>query len=276
MFLSASVILDRDFLGRRYAQIKQRYPVSMTNYWPYLRQRLDEVAERKCVFQRSFLPRLFGNRVPISQDLWCSPDNEKQLVIATRYVNCSTKLVSTNACHRFVMTRAWFSISVGSTLQQTGTDAVVTDAQEIIKDEIWSVSTRSLITLESRTFYVLEQTCEVIGRATASPRFGVGIQAQRELQTASFVPRVDWSDYVQTRLLPQGFHEVAPSPLLSLLRSPNVEDYDKGVSKLWLRRIYTEGMVGEYKRIIAERYVMASVVANRCVFVPFICVIPTG
>ncbi len=50
----------------------------------------------------------------------------------------------------------------------------VTDAREVIKDEVWcvDVATLDLDGNESRneSFYILEETCEVIGRPTSPAR----------------------------------------------------------------------------------------------------------
>lgn len=57
--------------------------------WPYLRVREAEVAQRRRIYEASFLPALlrrFGPADPISKYLWASPDSPRQLVIAVRYV----------------------------------------------------------------------------------------------------------------------------------------------------------------------------------------------
>lgn len=277
------MILDRSFLGQRYAQLEQEYPVSMTNYWPYLRRRREEMYQGKEAYNASLLAKVFGPWQPISERLWCSPDNEKQLGIALRYEEVNSLLCCQDfipLCCRFLLTRAWFVLSVGSPLHKTGLKIIIIDAQEVVKDEIWSVtisepSWESTSELESHTFYILEQTCEVIGR-TGDIKHSRILLRPPSWNTLSFIApttliipshsfslRVDWSDYVQTRLLPVGFHATPPPTLLTYLRWPNVEDYDKGVSRLWLRRIEKEGEVGAYKKVVAERYVMASVVGNR-------------
>jgi len=134
----------------------------------------------------------------------------------------------------------------------------VTDAREVIKDEVWcvDVATLDLDGNESRneSFYILEETCEVIGRPT-SPG---SEESTRHLQAL----RVDWSDYVQFRLLPAGFHSSPPEALCSHLKWTNAEEYDKGISKIWLKKIVNEGSLGLYKRRIAERYVLACVAGN--------------
>jgi hypothetical protein len=65
----------------------QNYPMSMTNMWPYLRQRQTELSTRKEAYARSFLAKFFWNISPISEHLWTSPDNDMQIVIALRCVS---------------------------------------------------------------------------------------------------------------------------------------------------------------------------------------------
>jgi hypothetical protein len=58
----------------------------MTNFWPYLRQREQEVLERKNAVMSSFLqPAFRGSSGLISERLWSSPDNEKQVTLALRF-----------------------------------------------------------------------------------------------------------------------------------------------------------------------------------------------
>jgi hypothetical protein len=58
----------------------------MTNFWPYLRQREQEVLERKNAVMNSLLqPAFRGPSGPISERLWSSPDNEKQVTLALRF-----------------------------------------------------------------------------------------------------------------------------------------------------------------------------------------------
>ena len=58
----------------------------MTNFWPYLRQREQEVLERKNAVMSSFLqPAFRGPSALISERLWSSPDNEKQVTLALRF-----------------------------------------------------------------------------------------------------------------------------------------------------------------------------------------------
>jgi len=140
---------------------------------------------------------------------------------------------------------------------------LVTDAREVIKSEVWCIDVATLDVggneVDKETFYVLEETCEVIGRPEPT---NSEVSVHHPQALANCALRVDWSDYVQFRLLPAGFHSSPPEPLRSHLKWTNAEEYDKGISKLWLKLIEREGPLGLYKRRVAERYVFACVVGN--------------
>lgn len=87
VYLSAAHILAQKYYGRRLDQIKKRHPQNMTNMWPYLRQRQNEVAFWRQAFQNSFVGRYSSalGIEPLSARLWTSPDDEKQVMVALRY-----------------------------------------------------------------------------------------------------------------------------------------------------------------------------------------------
>lgn len=87
--LSALHLLSRDYAGRRLNAILEQYPKNMTNFWPYLRLRMAEVSERRQAFKQSFLGRYTYSigYDPLTNHLWTSPDDEKQVDIATRFVS---------------------------------------------------------------------------------------------------------------------------------------------------------------------------------------------
>lgn len=60
----------------------------MTNFWPYLRLRMAEVSQRRYAFRQSFLGQYVDSLGydPLSAHLWTSPDDEKQVDIALRFV----------------------------------------------------------------------------------------------------------------------------------------------------------------------------------------------
>lgn len=137
-----------------------------------------------------------------------------------------------------------------------------------MKDEIWRISVETYestnASITKQTFYVLEPSCEVIGLPPASETHRIVADSLPPALMKSLSIRADWTDYIRYRSLPGGFHETAPPPLLSYLKWPNMEEYDKGISKLWLSRIAKEGNAGKYLKKVAERYIVACLVGNRC------------
>ena len=159
------------------------------------------------------------------------------------------------------MTRLWFELSIGSDHQDLHSWQVV-DVQELAKGEVWSVSCLSPSSA-METFYVLESTCEVIGRPSASSN----PNTTETRDFPSLPVRVDWSEYIFQRLLPQSAHDLPPPPLFQHIKWTNHEEYDKGISRHWLSRIAGEGAMGIAKHAVAERYVLACVVGNRLVYI---------
>ncbi|KAH9851565.1 hypothetical protein C2E23DRAFT_829735 [Lenzites betulinus] len=247
VYLSASSILARDYQGKRLdTEVMRKYSQAMTNMWPYLRVRKAEVANRRRIYEDSFLPRLFqrcGFGNPIAKRLWASPDKSKQLVIAMR----------------FVLTRAWFELSVG--ISSGGNDdptswlqGTVVDVQEVVKGEVWSVTLEHVRPRRQETLYLLEATCEVVGR----PSKTVSHATDEDPIHTGLPVRADWSAYI-TRWngSSSGQHS-----LLSQLKWACREEYDHGISTLWLKRTANEGELGAAKRQVARRYILASVVGN--------------
>ncbi|KAG1836361.1 hypothetical protein DFJ58DRAFT_865181, partial [Suillus subalutaceus] len=239
VYLSAAHILTQKYHGRRLNQIMKRHPQNTTNMWPYLRQRQNEMVFWKHAFRNSWVGRYHSSLGidPLSARLWTSADDEKQVVVAL-----SIKF-------RFILTRLWFTLSVGTNERDPSAwlKHTVEDAQEVVKGEIWAITIRDRNSLSE--FYVLESTCEVIGRALNTPK----------LEVYSSGLRADWSRYLSSHT---GV-SAGPRNLISEnLRWANYEEYDRGISRHWLRRISGEGNVGLSKKVVAERYVLACVVAN--------------
>jgi hypothetical protein len=110
-------------------------------------------------------------------------------------------------------------------------------------DEIWKITVQEGDGVS--TLLVLGLTGEPIGcqhLGQGSPRF----------------IRSDWRHYMES---PSSI--TTKHTLWENLRCANEEEFVKGISKLWMQGIEREGDVGATKRRVAERYVMASVVANR-------------
>lgn len=155
------------------------------------------------------------------------------------------------------MTKLWFWLSLGGSLQSPSwSHGSVTDAQEVIPGEVWSVKVGSSLHTDSENLYILAATCEVIGRVPSAVPM-----------SASFVTaRADWSQWIQEHVASANRQSLWDS-----LTWPNHEEYDKGISRLWLRRTEREGAIGEMKRIVARRYVMASLTANRYLVIFLAC-----
>ncbi|KAL5519947.1 hypothetical protein ACEPAG_1607 [Sanghuangporus baumii] len=254
VYLSAIPIITRNFGPRRFSQLSLKYNVSMTNFWPYLKRLRREVSGRRAVYATSFLSKFFGDRVPVADNLWACPDNDKQTTVALR----------------FLMTRLWFAISLNMVDTERVRNTIVIDAQEVVKDEIWRItvlvnSLRNAKDQRHSMFYVLESTCEVIGLpAAARDPSSITMNAlDSTVSSSSGRPflRTDWSDYIQHRISCAG-DETAQFPLLYYLKTTNAEEYKNGISTLWLKRTSKEEEVGEYKRKVAERYILACVVGN--------------
>lgn len=126
------------------------------------------------------------------------------------------------------------------------------DAQEIVQNEIWKITYRSLSLVE--TFYILEATCEVIGNSAICPDTSTSLVPQTNL-------RADWAAYIKSA---DSESDVEGHIGLSkCLQWSNHEEYDGGISKIWLKRIAGEGEVGSEKLKIATRYIFACVIGNR-------------
>jgi hypothetical protein len=135
--------------------------------------------------------------------------------------------------------------------EELNNDEIIADAQEVIEGEIWTITTRSLGL--STIIYVLETTCEVIGYLP-SP-----LSQDQSLLTMKTL-RADWSEYVVERLNQKDFQ---PPSLMERLVWTNHEEYERGISKLWLKTVSKDVELGIAKRLIAQRYILACVVANR-------------
>ncbi|KAH7910817.1 hypothetical protein BJ138DRAFT_1007994 [Hygrophoropsis aurantiaca] len=246
VYLSAAHILAQRYRGQRLKEVTTRYSPVMTNMWPYLLQRRAEVLSRRAAYKASFVGQYFGSFEPLSEHVWTSSDNEKQVSIALRVL----------------ITRLWFTLSVGGSGQDSSAwmKAVIIDVKEIVPGEIWAVTLKKLTenkTKKKETCYVLESTCEVIGHPPAVPTALKPDQATHENI------RADWSNYIAGVISSSRLSSTRPVPSISQqLKWANYEEFDRGMSKLWLQQIVTQGDTGVVKREIAERYIMASVVGN--------------
>ncbi len=147
------------------------------------------------------------------------------------------------------MTRLWFGLSTAVwSAKGVGTSwlhDVVTDMQEIVKGEIWYVTIRNFLSGRLHGFHVLEATCEVLG-------FMEGASSDDTL-------RADWAAYVRQRKE----NPDNKSPFFEAMRWADHAEYERGISRHWLRRTAQMGSQGAVLRMIAERYTLACVVGNR-------------
>ena len=240
------------------------YSPLIFNFWPYLRARETELTEQRGRYLLSYLHHFYKTFEPIDRGLCTSPDNPKQYAVAIRRVPSRFHLTNSEEYHiRFIMSRLWFAISKCPNPPDATSwlRPVVTTVRELVPNEIWEVTTTTTqgdITTKNETFYVLEPTCEVIGRPTAtfmSPSAGLP-DTQHRLPI-----RVDWSEYVNERIL--SLAEVPGKRLLDRVQWAHYEEYQSGISRHFLTRTQREGEVGELKRQVAEKYILASVVENR-------------
>ena len=150
------------------------------------------------------------------------------------------------------MTRVWFSLSVGTEcgrrVRTNWLHDTITDAVEIVKGEIWSVTVRNAISGYQQVFHVLEATCEVLGLA-----------GETRGDDEHLHVRLDWAGYIEKRKA----NPDSTSPLCDAMRWADHAEFDRGISRHWLSRTTQMGERGAALRMIAERYTLACVVGNR-------------
>ena len=167
-------------------------------------------------------------------------------------------------CPRFVMSRLCFAVSKYTSPSDPAPwlRSIVVSVRELVQNEIWEITTttavRGPVTAKEEIFYVLEPTCEVIGRPTViSPS-----PSETDPNRQGGLPiRVDWSGYVNDRIT--SLLEVPGKKLLDRVQWAHYEEYQNGISRHFLKQTLREGEVGDLKRLIAEKYILASVVENR-------------
>jgi hypothetical protein len=145
--------------------------------------------------------------------------------------------------YRFTLSRLWFTVSLFGDSGRHFLRELVSAVVRLAGDEIWKITAQEGDTVS--TLLVLGLTGEPIG-------------CQHLGQGSSRFIRSDWKLYMESASSVQ-----EKRCLWENLRCANEEEFAKGISKLWIQRIEREGDMGATKRRVAERYVMASVVANR-------------
>ncbi|KAF8073860.1 hypothetical protein FPV67DRAFT_1410683 [Lyophyllum atratum] len=234
-YISAVHRLNRSFSGRRLTEITKKYSQTTINFWPYLRRREEERLARHRAYQDSFLGRAIKGKTIISDRIWASPDNIKQAIVAAR----------------FLLTRFFFHVSIGLEMDEK---TMITDVQELVKEELWSIQIQS--SKCTQIFYVLEATCEVVGHPPPLPLCSEPTAPSAD----AFSIRADWAAYIDSYVLSS--RGTRPPSLMDHLKWTNHEEYDKGISRLWLSRTKLDGDIGVAKMLVAARYVLACVVSN--------------
>ncbi|KAH8824893.1 hypothetical protein DL96DRAFT_1611180 [Flagelloscypha sp. PMI_526] len=234
-YLSALHRLRHAFPGSRTEHILVSHNQNTTNFWPYLRKREYEATAAKLAYEASLLHDLFHPAPPISSILWTNPDSTSQI----------------NVVLRFLLSAVFVSFSVGNNAASLFSGLIV-DAKETAQPEIWQLAIRHGDSLN--TLYILAATGEPLGgpeqissaRDVDSDNNGCGVHV-----------RADWAAFISCHR-----EVLASTSLRDRIRWQNHEEYDHGLSTLWLKRVEREGVVGLYKKVVAERYVFACVVGN--------------
>lgn len=137
----------------------------------------------------------------------------------------------------------------------TGEDACSSDIWQIVvtsNDGSWGVASSGDVS----TFWIVAETGEVIGTELDDPF------ATSTTKTDPRALRLDWSNFLDAR---------KPVKLLDRVRWCNVEDYDRGISRHWLKQRAAKGQdiepteLQKAERRMAERYILASIAGNRLV-----------
>lgn len=104
--------------------------------------------------------------------------------------------------------------------------------------------------------FVLAATGEVLGHPPADP-----FVVSKEEAIQRMPLRADWSGYIAS--LSSSTRK--RTRLIDYVSWTNAEEFLNGISRHWLKRVEGDGENGAAKKRVAERYVLASVVGNRCV-----------
>ncbi|KAF8582806.1 hypothetical protein K439DRAFT_1617940 [Ramaria rubella] len=252
VYLSARDILNRSYSGKRLASLMQNLSLkgldpNMADLWPYLRLRQREAFRGRRIFERGWVATFLrdlkcGGTSVITEKLWASPDYAEQLAVI----------------QRFIQTRICFALSLYgmSDLPLERVVSTVVDAQEVLANEIWSVSVTEKVSGSNgsciKTYYVLYHTCEVIGHSTSD---------DTQTSTSSLPPlRADWNAYLALRLT-AATTDLYP-PLSEHIRGTNTDDFERGVAKAWLKRLRSQGEDGREKKKLAEKYILSCVVGD--------------
>lgn len=84
VYLSASIILKRRYDSAPFQELKTRHPTSMTNYWPYLRQREELDRSTQPAIAQSWVEKVIGSSNPIGDYLKGVSGDKHKLNIMSR------------------------------------------------------------------------------------------------------------------------------------------------------------------------------------------------
>ena len=163
------------------------------------------------------------------------------------------------------MARTWLAVNVGDRRVVRWTKSVIMDLQPASRaspsslgatpclEGIWNITVACeplLRTSRPETYWIIAETGEVIGHAPDSPFIG---------SPNGSVPhalRLDWSNFLQSG---------DSKRILDHVRWSNAEDYERGISRHWLKKRNREDATNLQliEKRMAERYVLASVASNR-------------
>ncbi|KAG9101239.1 hypothetical protein FRC06_003247 [Ceratobasidium sp. 370] len=247
VYLSATHTLMRDFPGSRLNAVQANIKEPrMTSMWAYLRARQKEVDTRRKTFEQTWLGRCIQredisicNHNPINARMWTSPDDERQIVVALRFVCTRLAFALAKRHSDSFDIREWLC-------------ATVVGADEVVPNEIWRVTTArphhatssstGLRGTEIEVFFILFDTGEVIGHAPPlgdpGVMFGKRVARGRphlevfdEPDRARSPLRADWAKYIEA--VGRGD---APS-LQDAITSADRDSYVAGISTFWLRSL---------------------------------------
>jgi len=136
---------------------------------------------------------------------------------------------------------------------------------------------------ELEEYFVVKETCEVVGVRSLCPDSASRshISGTKDLDPWRDL-RPDWAAYLRSQAS-SGQRGQKTLGLMNHLGWTNGEDYEHGISRLWLKtmrskmqEVASDRSTGpktheaELKIRLAQRYILACVVGNRCVVFPFL------
>ena len=85
-YMAAYNQLLQKYEGSRLQNVLSQYPEKVTNFWPYLVFRINEAKKRRNAYEQSFIGRALRFMYKVSDEVWTSPDDYKQAMMAVRCV----------------------------------------------------------------------------------------------------------------------------------------------------------------------------------------------